>query len=187
MVRLEQWQKIQWLKEYKARQKWLEKNPGKLYKTLTLGGPSISRYTCTFCGERYYYITNGHDKDAPQYHKNKKGRWLILCHACWHLKGFYVEHQGRNAFEGPSGCRFCHITSVIKQAARKRRKAVAEKESAPESGGLGTTVASSTNWQPTGLRSGNAVSSGRKRGGDVQDSRPARRTGRKVSRRGALR
>jgi hypothetical protein len=182
MVKLETWQKIRWLQEYHARKKWERTHPGKLYKTQTIGGQQISRYTCTFCGERYYYIVGGHDRDAPQYHMNKKKKWLTICHVCWHLKEFFKDHQNTKSLEGASGCRFCSITLLLKQAARKRSKALEQKDSAPEENRLGTTVSRPTNWQPTGIRSGNAVSKGRERGGDVPNTRSTRRHGRKVSR-----
>ena len=112
------WQKRHWLLLHKARLKWEAKNPGKSHPTLDPFETQISRYTCSLCGERKYYRTNGSDKDLPQYHRIGK-RTLILCHSCWHLKGIYKKHANPKSLEGNEGCRYCHLKAASRLYSRK--------------------------------------------------------------------
>src|SRR5215467_1633020 len=118
MVRLEVWQKKRWLQEHRKRLRHEERYPNKTYRMLDPFYTSISRYTCDLCGDRFYYYSSRLDKDAPQYHSHKK-RSLTICHACWHLKGFYLKHQEERSLQGLSGCRFCNLQLAAKRA-RKR-------------------------------------------------------------------
>lgn len=159
MVLLEMWQKKQWLLLHKRRLKWQEKHPGKFLPTKDPLEYQISRYTCALCGERRYYRTNGLDKDIPQYHQVGK-RWLVLCHACWHLKGIYKKHQNARSLEGISGCRFCHLQLEAKRA-RKRSQAHKKQENSIDQVGPRKAEFGTTDWEPARIRSSNGVPAGR--------------------------
>lgn len=179
MVLLEKWQRVQWIRQHKRRLKWQDSHPGKFFKTMVLGGPTISRYTCSFCDERYYYDMSCVDRDAPQYHKHK-GKWFIVCHVCWHLKNIYLKHQKENSAEGLSGCRFCHLQLAAKRA-RKRSKKSAQENRAPKQDRFGPTESGPTHWEPTGVRGGTGMPEVRQRSADQQGERSSRRGTGKVS------
>lgn len=176
MVALEVWQKRYWLKLHKEREKWKAKNPGKFYPTRDPTLTQISNYTCALCEERKWYKTSGSDKDIPQYHKVGK-RWIVLCHACWHLKGIYKKHQDAHSPEGLSGCRFCGLqlaAKLAKQRSQNGRRAADKVDAA----GPGQVESSTIDWQPTGVRGGNGLSEGRERSRNVQRKRPTGRRAR---------
>jgi len=179
MAKLEIWQKRQWILEHKKRLKWEAKHQGKQYRSMDPFYGEVSRYNCDLCGDRYYYFRNRGDRDEPQYHKHKE-RYLIICHACWHLKGFYQKHQKAASIEGLSGCRFCHLQLAAKLA-RKRYLRSAARQDLSNGRGPGQTEQGTTDWQPKRVRSRPSVPEVRVDSADAQRERPARRVRRKVS------
>jgi len=176
MVKLEMWQKRHWLLLHKARLKWEAKNPGKSHPTLDPFETQISRYTCSLCGERKYYRTNGSDKDAPQHHSVGK-RFIILCHACWHLKGIYKKHQNAKSFEGLSGCRVCELQLATKRYG-KRSQRPPEQEDSLDTERHGQTEPRATDRKPKGVYRSVGLSAGRNGRGNVSGKRPAGRASR---------
>ncbi len=161
MVTLALWQKRYWLKLYKEREKWKAKNPGKFYPTRDPTLYEISNYTCNVCLERKWYRTNGSDKDVPQYHQIGK-RHLVLCHACWHLKGIYKKHQNPKTFEGLSGCRVCRL-QLAEQLARKRSRALPREEYTLDPSRPGQARNGTTDSEPAWVRRSTGLSTRRKR------------------------
>jgi len=154
--------------------RWRLKHPDKRRPTLDPLISSIGRYFCSICGEKKWYYINTTDKDMPQRHRTKKGLWLTLCHACWHLKGFYEKHQNAASFEGLSGCRICGLQLAAKRN-RKRSQRVRQEQDTALQTRPGETKSGTANWEPTRVRSGVSVPSGRERGTDVQGERSTRR------------
>jgi hypothetical protein len=173
MVQLDIYVKRRWLKLYKARRKWVQENPGKFLQTRDPIETQISRFVCMLCDEQKWYYVNQVDKDMPQYHKVGK-RWLILCHACWHLKGIYKKHQNAKSIEGLSGCRFCQIQLAIKRN-RQRSKALPQQEHPTFTTRPRLVEPSPEDWEPKGVHRSVGLSTRRVRRGNVAGKRSARR------------
>jgi hypothetical protein len=169
MVRLQIYQKKGWLLARKKRLKWQETHPNKSYPTRDPFPTSISRYDCALCGERYYYYVSATDRDAPQYHKHKTV-WMVICHACWHLKDIYKKHQDAHSPEGLSGCRFCQLQLAGKRA-RKRNPILQRENGTDVTPRHQQSESSAADWEPTRVRRSVGLSAGRNRRTNAQKSR----------------
>jgi len=176
MVKLEIWQKTHWLRLHKERLRWEAKHPGKFRPTTDPFETLIGRYTCALCGERRYYQTSVSDKDMPQYHRIGK-RSITLCHACWHLKGIYKQHQKEKSSEGLSGCRVCRF-QLAEKLARKRSKTLPKPVDTPEPERLGETKPGPTDRKQTRVYRSVGLSAGRNGRANVSGKRPAGRSAR---------
>lgn len=161
MVALNIYQKRRWLKLRKARLKWKEENPGKFYPTKDSMEIEISRFVCDLCSEQRWYNVCQIDKDMPQLHKVGK-KWLVLCHACWHLKGIYKKHQEAKSFEGLSGCRICEIQLATKRN-RDSYRALPEQTNHTFTTRQRPPEPSPEDWEPKGVRRSVGLSTRRKR------------------------
>jgi len=168
MVKLEIWAKRHWLLARKKRLKWQVAHPGKVYPTLDPF--PVSRYTCALCDEIFYYYVTHTDRDSPQYHKHKTV-WMVICHACWHLKGIYKKHQDAHSPEGLSGCRFCQLQLAAKRA--RKRSSILQRENGTVIAPRQRQVESSANdWEPTRVHRSVGLSAGRNRRSNASKSRP---------------
>jgi hypothetical protein len=173
VVKLQIWQKRAWLLTHKKRQKWQARHPNQTYPTKDPYYVSIGRYTCALCEERFYYRASTVDRESPQYHKHKT-TWMVICHACWHLKGIYKKHQDPHSAEGLSGCRFCQLQLAAKRN-RKRSSALREEASTPDFTRPRQDKSSPDDWQPTRVHRSVGLSAGRNGRTNASKPRLARR------------
>jgi hypothetical protein len=176
MVKLQEWQRRIWLRARQRRLRWQEKHPTRPYNAKDHIELRYSRYDCSLCGERFYYENNVFDKDALQYHKQKKV-WLTICHACWHLKGIYKKHQEARTSFGLSGCRICELQLAHKRN-RKRNLRRTEEEDTSYAARPGLVESGAADWEPTRVRRSPNLSSGRVRRKDPSIGRLSGRSAR---------
>jgi hypothetical protein len=150
-----------WLKDLK----WRQRHPGKRKPTLDPILAEISRYFCMLCGEKKWHYITRQDKDAPQYTKVGK-RWIVVCHACWHLKGLYARHQNAHSAEGLPGCRICRL-QLAGRRSRKRSQTLPSQENPFVNSRPREVEPSAADWQPTRVRRSVGLSSRRKRRANV--------------------